>query len=322
MKRAARRNKNLVIPLTAFIASLAVSVFGQTKSDSQTVKLEKRRVVARGHLNGTKAIQQIVTWQTANPSGGVLPYAKAHLAIETVGKNPQTLFQTDGGDSQYHVNTIQLADLDGDGIPEITSLWWAGVSVGATLRMIHWDHTGRGFLEVDTNNQMVGIHGYRIVGGTQRTSRKRIVVLTRTGNKSGWPPVPSNAYELRGGKIVPVKRVGGKKNMDKENQGESGIEGESVIGPTRPHIRLNDPTPDVAPYQATLLILTAKGDREVRRLETGSDGRFRVALPPGEYLVRPLGGQGKMGARASEQNITVRAGQFTKVRINFDSGMR
>jgi hypothetical protein len=317
MKGLAHTGKSLVIPLTMLIASLAVSVFGQTKSDTQTVKLEKRRVVARSHLEGTRAIQQIVTWQTANPGGGALPYAQAHLAIETVARNPRTLFQIDGGQSQYLVDAIQLADLDGDGVPEITSLWWEGASAGAVLRIFHFNRAAQSFSELTTEDDVSGIHRYRIVNGGKTKANRLITVYKRPDVRSGSPTAIS--YELRESKLV---SRGSKKNMDKGNQGESGIEGESVIGPVRPHIRLNDPTPNVAPYKATLIILTADGEREVKRLETGSDGQFRVALPPGEYLVRPVSGPGKMGARASEEKVTVRAGQFTKVRINFDSGMR
>lgn len=317
MKRGARRRKSLLIPLTVLIASLAVSVFGQTKSEIQTVKLEKRRIVARGRLNGTTTTHQIVTWQTANPSGGFLPYAKAHLAIEALGKNSQVVFQTHGGESQYLVDNIQLADLDGDGIPEITSLWWEGASAGAVLRIFHFDRATQSFAEVKSEDDLSAIHRYRIAGTGKPKANRRIMIYKRADVTSRLPAALS--YELRDSKLV---LRGGKKSMDKESQGESGIEGESVIGPTRPHIRLNDPTPDVAPYKSTLIILTAKGEQEVARLETGSDGRFRIALSPGDYIVRPVGGQGKMGARASEENVTVRAGQFTKVRINFDSRMR
>jgi hypothetical protein len=322
MKRAARRPKSLVIPLTALIASLAVSVFGQARPDLQIAKLQKRRVVARTHLNGSKAIHQIVTWQTANPGGGHLPYAKAHLAIEAVGKNPRPLFQTDGGESQYLVDALQLADLDGDGILEITTLWWAGASAGAVLRVFHFDKTAQSFVELKSADELSGVHRYRIVGAGKATANRRIVIYTRSDVGSGSPLVAADEYELRNSQIMKVEQRGGKKNMDKENRGESGIEGEAVIGPTRPHVRLGDPTPDVIPFKTTLIILTAKAESEVMRFETGSDGRFRIALPPGEYLVRPVGGQGRMGPRASEENVTVRPGQFAKVRINFDNGMR
>jgi hypothetical protein len=318
MKRAAQKSIGFIIPLTVLIASLAVSVFGQAKSEPQIAKIQKTRVVARGRLSGTKAIQQIITWQTANPSGGYLPYAKAYLAIDAVDANSYTLFQADGGDSQYLVDAIQLADLDGDGIPEILSLWWEGASAGAVLRVFHFDKTLRGFTELKSEEDLGGVHRYRVISAGK--AKRQVMIYTR-GDVSSRTPTASS-YELRNSKIVAVKKREGKTGMDKENQGEAGIEGQSFIGPIRPHIRQNDTTPNVAPYKATLVILTANGEREVTRFETEADGRFRVVLSPGEYIVRSVGGQGKMAPRANEENVTVRAGQFTKVQINFDSGMR
>lgn len=298
------------------MASLAVSVFGQLKAEPQIARIQKPRVVARGRFSGTKAIQEISVWQTANPGDGLLPYAKAYLAIDAVDANSYTLFQADGGDTQYLVDAIQLADLDGDAIPEILSLWWEGASAGAVLRVFHFDKARRAFTELPSPDDLSGVQRYRLV--TAGKARRHIMTYSR-GDAGLRQPVTS-AYELRDSKIVAVKKREGKTDMN--NQGESGIEGQSVIGPTRPHIRQNDPTPDVAPYKTTLLILTASGEREIGRLETGADGRFRLALAPGEYLVRALGGQGKMGPRASDQEVTVRAGQFTRIQISFDSGMR
>jgi hypothetical protein len=316
MKRAEQRNIGLILPLTALIASLAVSVFGQDKSTPQVARIEKQRVVARGRLSGTRAIQQIITWQTANPSGGALPYAKAFLAIDAVDANSYTLFQADGGESQYLVDAVQLADIDGDAIPEILSLWWEGASAGAVLRIFHFDKTRRGFIELKSQDDLGGVHRYQLINA----GKARRHILTYTRSETGSPQPVTTAYELRGSNIVAVKNREGKTDM--KNQGESGIEGLSVIGPTRPHIRQHDTTPNVAPYPTTLLILTANGAREITRLETGADGRFRLALSPGEYLVRAVGGQGKMGPRAGEQLVTVRAAQFTRIQIEFDSGLR
>lgn len=309
--------KILMIPLTMLITSLAVSVFAQAKSEEPIAKMQKRHIVARGRLDDTKAVHQIVVWQTANPSGGILPYAKAHLAIETPGKNPRTLFQTDGGKTQYIVDAIQLADLDNDGIAEIVSLWWEGASGGAVLRVFHFDKASRAFVELKSDDELSGIHRYHLSSVARPQPSRHIVVYARTDAFAGT----TRTYELRGAKIVRVKKGSDKKMTDKNPQTESGIEGEAVIGPTRPHIRLNDPTPDVVPFKATLIILAATDNREITRFETGSDGLFRVTLPPGEYIVRPVG-QGRMGPRAGEQNITVRKGQFTKIKINFDSGLR
>jgi hypothetical protein len=318
MKRATQKSIGFIIPLTALVASLAVSVFGQNKSEPQVAKIQKARVIARGHFSGTKAIQEIITWQTANPGDGVLPYAKAYLAIDAVDANSYTLFQADGGDSQYLVDAIQIVDLDGDGISEILSLWWEGASAGAVLRVFHFDKTVRGFTELKSQDDLAGVHRYRVVSSGK--ARRQIVTYTR-GDVSARLPT-ATSYELRNSRIVAVKKPESKTGMDKQNQGETGIEGQAFIGPVRPRLRQNDTAPNVAPFKATLIILTVNGEREVTRFETEADGKFRVALSPGEYILRAVGGQGKMAPRANDENITVRAGQFTKVQINFDSGMR
>ncbi|MBI3654473.1 MAG: carboxypeptidase regulatory-like domain-containing protein [Acidobacteria bacterium] len=298
--------------------SLAVSVCLAATAAAHTARWQKQHVVARGRLDNTNTVYQIAVWQTANPPGSALPYAKAHMAIETSGKNARTIFHTDGGDTQYLVDAIQLADLDGDGIAEILSLWWEGASAGAVLRVFHFDTATQSFVELKADDDLSGLHRYRLVGAAKPRVRRRIAVYARPAASSSR----TEEYELRDAKIVAVKTGGGRKPVETPKQSVSGIEGQTVIGPTRPHINVGDPTPDVAPFQATLLLLTASDHQEVKRLETGSDGRFRVALPPGEYLIRPIGGQTRMSPRANEQTVRVVAGQFTRITITFDSGMR
>jgi hypothetical protein len=104
-------------------------------------------------------------------------------------------------------------------------------------------------------------------------------------------------------------------------QGESGIEGQAVISPVHPGPQ-REGLPSSAPYKTTLVVWSAGDDREVKRFETGSDGRFRVALAPGTYRVGPVRQSGRSLPRGSEETVTVVPGQFARVTINFDSGMR
>jgi hypothetical protein len=84
---------------------------------------------------------------------------------------------------------------------------------------------------------------------------------------------------------------------------------------------MNTPAPNTAPYQTTLVVLNARERREITRFETGADGKFRVKLPPGEYIITAVR-QGKIGGRANEEQVVVSAGKFTPVHMIFDSGMR
>ncbi len=101
-------------------------------------------------------------------------------------------------------------------------------------------------------------------------------------------------------------------------QGASGIEIQSLIGPMCPVERADQPCPD-QPYQATLAILDANRNQVVH-FRTTADGRRRIRLPPGTYIVVPQL-TGKL-PRTSEQTVKVTSGQFTAITITFDSGIR
>ncbi|HKQ08905.1 MAG TPA: carboxypeptidase-like regulatory domain-containing protein [Blastocatellia bacterium] len=300
-------------PPTAILLLSAAIVFGAVRPQT-TAPLQKRRVVAQGRLTGTRDLLQIITWQTANPPRTSRPYAQAHLAIEAPRGKSRIAFQVDGGETQYLVDRVQIADLDGDGVPEIISLWQEGASAGSRLRVFHWDRARQTFIELKSQDDLAGIHAYRI---SPARGARHVVIYSRTISKPS-SPVQLGELAVRGAELV---RVNGRDNV--RTQTESGIEGRTLISPTRPGpTRVTDP-PDIAPYPATLAIISTATDREVARLKTGSDGRFRVALPPGEYRVvyapeRP----GRMLPHATEELVRVLPGQFAHVEIHFDSGMR
>lgn len=304
-----------ILPLTVVLLLSAAVVFSRTVINQQIVPLQKRRVVAQGRLTGTRDVLQIVTWQTANPPNTSRPYAQAHLAINQAGANPRRLFQADGGESQYLVGAIQLADLDGDGVPEIISLWQEGASAGSVLRVFHWDRGRQTFIELQSQHDLASVHRYTI---TPARGTRHIVIYVRSNIGSGWPPVAGGEFAVRGAELLRVNG-GGKVTP----QTESGIEGQTLISPTRPGPMRADGPPSVAPYAATLSIVSNASGREVTRLKTGSDGRFRVVLPPGEYRIIPVQEKpGRFQPRASEELVNVLPGQFAHIEIQYDSGMR
>ena len=308
---ATKLTKWILPPIAVLLLSAAIA-FGSAATNPQTVPLQKRRVVAQGRLTGTRDVLQIVTWQTANRPNASRPYAQAHLAVEKAGARPRTLFQADGGETQYLVGSIQTADLDGDGVPEIVSLWQEGASAGSVLRVFHWDRDRQAFAELQSRGDLAGVHRYRI------TPAKRIVIYVRSNTGSGWPPVAGGEFAARGAELV---RINGGGNVTP--QAESGIEGRTVISPIRPGPIRADDTQTTVPYPATLAIISTATGREVTRLKTGSDGRFRVALPPGEYRITSVQERpGRFLPRASEELVTVLSGQFAHIEIQFDSGIR
>ena len=69
-----------------------------------------------------------------------------------------------------------------------------------------------------------------------------------------------------------------------------------------------------------MIIKTADGKR-VTEFRSDSNGNFRVPLRPGSYrLERPEGGP--RYPRTSPQQITVKPGQYTRITVRFDTGMR
>lgn len=101
---------------------------------------------------------------------------------------------------------------------------------------------------------------------------------------------------------------------------DSGIEGQVFIGPTcGGPVRIDaSPCPDL-PYQAEITILDQKGE-QITQFKTDVEGRFKISLAPGDYVLRPE----SPGAlpRAGEMDVTVEAGDYTQLVITYDSGMR
>src|SRR5262249_13761421 len=146
--------------------------------------------------------------------------AQAHLTIEKAGEKagakPQTLFQADGGETQYLVGAIQTADLDRDGVPELISLWQEGASAGSDLCVFHWDRGRQAFVELQSRDDLSGVHRYQI---TNAGGARHLVIYVRSNQGSGWPPVAGGEFAARGASLVRVKKGG-----SVTAQTESGIE--------------------------------------------------------------------------------------------------
>ena len=98
---------------------------------------------------------------------------------------------------------------------------------------------------------------------------------------------------------------------------ENGITGQVNIRPVRPHATLG--APNLAPYQTKLVVSDTSG-HVVANVETDANGQFRVGLPPGTYVLKPLS-PGPY-PRASEQTIVVSPKKFSQVTVTYDSGIR
>jgi len=100
---------------------------------------------------------------------------------------------------------------------------------------------------------------------------------------------------------------------------DSGIEGQVILGPTQPGpVPIGEASPD-QPYPTSITILDYSG-QAIAHIATDPIGRFRVALAPGEYTLKP-DSTGRLPF-AKPQTVVVSPGQFTQVLIRYDTGMR
>lgn len=99
---------------------------------------------------------------------------------------------------------------------------------------------------------------------------------------------------------------------------DSGLEGIVMIGPMCPVMQENVPCPD-QPYQASFTILTTSG-KKVAQFQTDKQGRFRVNLAPGNYVLHPESPNGL--PFAADTPFIVEENKFTQLEISYDSGIR
>lgn len=70
-----------------------------------------------------------------------------------------------------------------------------------------------------------------------------------------------------------------------------------------------------------LLILSKVGPKEVARVTADKDGNYRVALPPGDYIL-DVRGRAPGRIRAKPQPFTVVSNQTVRVDFDLDTGIR
>jgi len=102
---------------------------------------------------------------------------------------------------------------------------------------------------------------------------------------------------------------------------DSGISGVVLAGPTCPVQTPDNPECDDQPYAASIVVKTADGLFTVTRFTAGDDGRFRVPLFPGTYLLDPLPGASGFPV-SSPQTVVVQSDSFTDLTISYDTGIR
>ena len=101
---------------------------------------------------------------------------------------------------------------------------------------------------------------------------------------------------------------------------DTGVEGVVTIGPTCPVIQVGQDCPD-QPYAAELTVANPHG-KIIVRASADADGRFRIALAPGDYLLEAKAADDSPFPAAAVMPFTVNEGEWTRLDLTLDSGIR
>ena len=73
--------------------------------------------------------------------------------------------------------------------------------------------------------------------------------------------------------------------------------------------------------QYPLIVLSKDGKKQVTRITADEKGNYRLALPPGNYIL-DVAGRRPGGLRAKPQPFTVVSNQTVRVEMNVETGVR
>ena len=77
---------------------------------------------------------------------------------------------------------------------------------------------------------------------------------------------------------------------------------------------------DYAEYP--LIVLSQDGKKQIARVTADENGKYRVALPPGDYILDVQRRPPKGHIRAKPQPFTVTSNQIARVDMDIDTGIR
>jgi hypothetical protein len=86
-----------------------------------------------------------------------------------------------------------------------------------------------------------------------------------------------------------------------------------------PTITLKTDTQAYAKYP--LIILSQEGKKEIARVTADKNGNYRLALPPGDYIL-DVQGRRRGHIRAKPQRFTIVSNQTVRVDMDIDTGVR
>jgi len=117
---------------------------------------------------------------------------------------------------------------------------------------------------------------------------------------------------------IPFAIISCNKKTVRENL-TSGIEGQVLLGPMTAVVTQNS-KPD-QPYQATINVLDSTR-KEITQIETDKEGRFKIPLEPGSYILSPVAPNPLLPPTPEEKRVSVKEGEYFQVIVRFDTGIR
>jgi len=156
-------------------------------------------------------------------------------------------------------------------------------------------------------------------GGAPAPTRTPAPWMTSTAGTAPSSPTPGRSATPSGATPTPTA-VGA--------TGDSGIEGVVLAGPTCPVERIDSPCPD-RPVSIPIAVYYFRAAQASPLAVVVSDdaGRFRVALPPGRYVLAgapcaPGAGCAPLPRLGASPPVDVRPGGYTEVTLTADTGIR
>jgi len=101
---------------------------------------------------------------------------------------------------------------------------------------------------------------------------------------------------------------------------DTGVEGVVTIGPTCPVVQVGQDCPD-QPYAAEMTVTDPHG-KLIVRASADADGRYRIALAPGDYRLGAKAAGDSPFPAAEVMPFTVNEGEWTRLDVTLDSGIR
>jgi hypothetical protein len=157
-----------------------------------------------------------------------------------------------------------------------------------------------------------------VIGGCNAPASPTVPVSTAT-------PYPTNTPDRTGTRVPSTISEPTWTAASAATTAPGYLEGRASIGPLVPVERVGVPTPTPSAAVCTargLTIFRADGKTEVTSLDLQPDCTYRVALPPGTYLVALKQQPGIGGSKDLPRTVAVEGGKTVRLDMSIDTGIR